>query len=50
LRRFFEVDTGHVVTATLAGLADQGAMEAALVDDAITRYDIDPDVEDPRLR
>ena len=50
LRRFFEIDTGHVVVATLAGLADEGAIEPHLVQDAIKRYEIDPDVGDPRTR
>jgi len=47
LRRFFEVDTGHVVVAVLAGLARSGAVDASLVDKAIARYDIDPDLPDP---
>ena len=50
LRRFFEVDAGHVVAAVLAGLARDGAIETELVDDALERYDIDPDIADPRLR
>ncbi len=50
LRRFFEVDTGHVVVATLAALAADGAVEPHVVDDAIKRYDIDPDSVDPRAR
>jgi pyruvate dehydrogenase E1 component len=50
LRRFFEVDTGHVVVATLSGLAEQGRVDPAVVKDAIARYDIDPDVGDPRTR
>ncbi len=50
LRRFFEVDTGHVVVATLAALAQDGAVPAHLVEDAIKRYEIDPDIGDPRVR
>jgi pyruvate dehydrogenase E1 component len=50
LRRFFEVDTGHVVAATLAALAQDGTVPTHLVDDAIKRYEIDADVGDPRTR
>jgi pyruvate dehydrogenase E1 component len=50
LRRFFEVDTGHVVAATLAALAQDGAVPAHVVEDAIKRYEIDADVGDPRTR
>jgi pyruvate dehydrogenase E1 component len=50
LRRFFEVDTGHLVVATLAAMAEDGTIEAHLVDDAIKRYEIDPETADPRLR
>ncbi|MDG1266669.1 MAG: hypothetical protein P8O03_10135, partial [Ilumatobacter sp.] len=47
LRRHFEIDTGHVVVAVLSGLLADGAIEAAVVEDAIVRYDIDPDALDP---
>ncbi|MGA1052131.1 MAG: transketolase-like TK C-terminal-containing protein [Ilumatobacteraceae bacterium] len=47
LRRFFEVDAGHVVVATLTGLLDAGQIDASVVEDAIRRYDIDPDAVDP---
>ena len=50
LRRFFEVDAGHVVTATVAALADDGRMDKAHVSGAIERYGIDADVADPRYR
>jgi len=46
LRRYFEVDTGHVVTAVLSALAAEGSIDASVVADAITRYDIDPDAAD----
>ncbi|MFP4512929.1 MAG: pyruvate dehydrogenase (acetyl-transferring), homodimeric type [Acidimicrobiales bacterium] len=49
MRRFFEVDTGHIVVATLWGLARDGVIDAGLVDDAIRRYDIDPDTTDPKV-
>ena len=47
LRRHFEIDTGHVVTAVLASLAADGTVEPAIVKDAIQRYGIDPDAVDP---
>jgi len=47
LRRFFEIDAGHVVVAVLSGLRDAGEVDAAVIDDAIARYDIDPDAVDP---
>jgi pyruvate dehydrogenase E1 component len=50
LRRFFEVNTDHVVAATLAALAQDGAVPAHVVEDAIKRYEIDADVGDPRTR
>ena len=49
LRRFFEIDAGHVVVAVLAALAAEGEVKAEAVADAIARYDIDPDAIDPRL-
>jgi pyruvate dehydrogenase E1 component len=50
LRRFFEVDAGHVVVATLAALAREGTVASSVVLDAIERYGIDPDLPDPRVR
>ncbi len=47
LRRFFEVDTGHVVVGVLSGLLADGKVDAATVEDAIARYGIDPDAPDP---
>ena len=49
LRRFFEIDAAHTVVATLAALAEDGTIEAPLVGNAIERYEIDPDVTDPRI-
>ena len=49
LRRHFEVDCGHIVVSTLTGLLESGAIDASVVDDAIQRYDIDPDAADPFL-
>jgi len=50
LRRFFEVDAGHVVVAVLGALAAEGKVPAATVAEAIARYQIDPELADPRLR
>ncbi len=47
LRRHFEIDTGHVVVATLTGLMHAGQVDATVVEDAIRRYGIDPDAIDP---
>jgi len=49
LRRHFEVDAAHVVVATLAALAADGALDSGVVADAIRRYEVDPDQADPRL-
>jgi pyruvate dehydrogenase E1 component len=50
LRRFFEVDAGHVVVAVLSALAIEGKAAPAVVADAIARYEIDPELADPRWR
>jgi pyruvate dehydrogenase E1 component len=50
LRRFFEVDTGNVVLATLSSLLSDGEIDAAMVKDALDRYDLDPESADPRTR
>ena len=47
LRRFFEVDTGHVVLAVLTGLVEAGRLESEAINDAIKRYGIDADAPDP---
>jgi pyruvate dehydrogenase E1 component len=49
LRRHFEVDTAHVVIATLAALAKDGAIEPSLVKEAMGRYGVDGDSPDPYL-
>jgi pyruvate dehydrogenase E1 component len=43
LRRFFEVDRHYVTVAALKALADQGSVEPAQAQQAIERYQIDPD-------
>ncbi len=47
LRRFFEVDRHYVTVAALKELADEGVLEAARVQEAIDRYEIDPDAPMP---
>ena len=42
LRRFFEVNRHYVTVAALKSLADEGALPAARVGEAIERYEIDP--------
>ena len=47
LRRHFEIDTPHIVVATLSALAAAGEIKAETVADAISHYGIDPDAFDP---
>jgi len=47
LRRYFEVDEGHVVVAVLSALAAQGAVAQDVVAKAIEEFGIDPDAADP---
>jgi pyruvate dehydrogenase E1 component len=47
LRRFFEVDRHYVTVAALRALADDGAVPAQTVADAIGKYGIDPDKPNP---
>ncbi|MFC0082724.1 pyruvate dehydrogenase (acetyl-transferring), homodimeric type [Aciditerrimonas ferrireducens] len=49
LRRFFEVDTGHLVVAVLAELARSGQASPAEVQAAIAEHGIDPDTPAPWL-
>jgi pyruvate dehydrogenase E1 component len=49
LRRHFEVDAPNIVVAVLHGLAQTEAIKAEVVQEAIARFDIDADREDPRL-
>jgi pyruvate dehydrogenase E1 component len=50
LRRFFEIDAGHIVVATLDALATDGVIDRSVVADAIARYAIDPELAAPRIR
>ena len=47
LRRYFETDAGHLVTAVLSELAADGSVAEAAVADAIARYGIQPDLPVP---
>lgn len=49
LRRFFEIDAGHVVLATLSALVREGKLGPQAVADAIARYGIDPSLPDPQI-
>jgi pyruvate dehydrogenase E1 component len=50
LRRFFEVDMPHVVSAVLSGLATESRLEAATARQAMADYGIDPDGTPPWRR
>jgi pyruvate dehydrogenase E1 component len=50
LRRFFEVDRHHVAIAALDALAREGAIEAAVVEQAIEKYGIDTESAPPWAR
>ncbi|MCG8433088.1 MAG: pyruvate dehydrogenase (acetyl-transferring), homodimeric type [Gammaproteobacteria bacterium] len=47
LRRHFEVNRYYVVVAALKALADDGAIDAGKVNDAIKKYGLDPDKPNP---
>ena len=47
LRSFFEVDRRWVALAALQALAQEGAIPASKVSEAMTRYEIDPEKADP---
>jgi pyruvate dehydrogenase E1 component len=49
LRRHFEVDTGHLVVASLKALADDGRIPADEASKAISDHGIDASAVDPRL-
>jgi pyruvate dehydrogenase E1 component len=48
LRRHFETDAPHIVVAALSGLAELGDVKGEAVAEAIRRYDLDPELADPR--
>jgi pyruvate dehydrogenase E1 component len=47
LREFFEVDCNSIVVAALKSLVDDGALDAKTVTQAMARFGIDPDKQDP---
>jgi pyruvate dehydrogenase E1 component len=47
LRRFFEVDTEHIVVATLSALADMGEVKPETVAEAVKRFEIDTERTSP---
>jgi pyruvate dehydrogenase E1 component len=47
LRRFFEIDRHHVVTAALKALADEGTVPAEKASEAIKKYGLDPEAAPP---
>ncbi|HKQ82686.1 MAG TPA: pyruvate dehydrogenase (acetyl-transferring), homodimeric type [Steroidobacteraceae bacterium] len=47
LRRHFEVDRFHIVTASLRALADEGKLDMATVLAAMKKYGIDPNKPNP---
>jgi pyruvate dehydrogenase E1 component len=47
LRKHFEVNRFYIVVAALKSLADEGALPAGKVADAIKKYGIDPDKTNP---
>jgi pyruvate dehydrogenase E1 component len=49
LRRFFEIDLGHVVVGVLSALHANGEIDSGQIEAAIDRYDIDPEAIDPYL-
>jgi pyruvate dehydrogenase E1 component len=49
LRRFFEVDRHHVAVAALRSLVAEGELEPGVVNEAIKKYEIDPEAPDPAI-
>jgi pyruvate dehydrogenase E1 component len=47
LRKHFEVNSYHVVVAALKALADEEALPATKVTEAIAKYGIDPEKPNP---
>ena len=47
LREFFEVDYRYVIVATLAALAREGQLDAAVVDQAIKAHNINAEKANP---
>jgi pyruvate dehydrogenase E1 component len=49
LREFFEVDYRYVIVATLAALARDGQIEAAVVEQAMKAHNVNPDKANPAI-
>ena len=49
LRHFFEVDANHIALNALAGLARQGELDVAVVQQALKQLDINPEKASPLL-
>jgi pyruvate dehydrogenase E1 component len=47
LRKFFEVNRWYVAVAALKALADEGAIPASRITEAIRKYEIDPEKPNP---
>jgi len=47
LRDFFEVDARYVTVAALRSLADSGKLDMAKVEEAVTKYGLNPDKPNP---
>ena len=47
LRRFFEVDAGHVVVAVLHALSRAGTIDPAVVAEAIAHHGLNTELADP---
>ena len=47
LRHFFEVDRYYIVLTAIRALADQGDLEMKVVNDVISKYNIDPNKPNP---
>jgi len=47
LRKHFEVDRYYIVVAALQGLAEDGTIDTATVEKAITQFNLDADCVDP---
>ncbi|WP_109419757.1 pyruvate dehydrogenase (acetyl-transferring), homodimeric type [Proteus terrae] len=49
LRHHFEVDTSYVIVAALGELAKRGEIDVKVVEEAIKKYNINPEKVNPRL-
>jgi len=47
LRDFFEIDRRYVVVTALNALREEGKIEASVVNEAISKYGLDPNKTDP---